>query len=159
MKLTRRILTQIYLLCLKVIRKCFSWILSLIYWMTSKQSSINVLYLHWDTNQQHQLNTNLFTLEYLVVRIVHYLFGFWKANRLSSNFDDIFRLLLRYVLCYNSIFPYLTKFWDFRLFFNSEHNLNLVLFSVLLASFRNIVQITKNYNTFQFFIVKNVNSL
>ena len=84
---------------------------------------------------------------------------FLKANRLSSNFDDIFRLLLRYVLCNNSTFPDITKFWDFRLFFNSEHNLNLVLFIVLLVSFRNIVQITKIYNTFQFFIVKNVNSL
>ena len=127
--------------------------------MNDKQTVSYVLYLHWDTNQQHKLNTNLFTLEYLVVQIVHYLFGFWKASRLSSNFEDIFRLLLRYVLCNNSTFPDITKFWDFRLFFNSEHNLNLVLFSVLLASFRKIVQITKNYDTFQFFIVKNVNSL
>ena len=127
--------------------------------MNDKQTVSYVLYLHWDTNQQHKLNTNLFTLEYLVVQIVHYLFGFWKASRLSSNFEDIFRLLLRYVLCNNSTFPDITKFWDFRLFFNSEHNLNLVLFIVLLVSFRNIVQITKIYNTFQFFIVKNVNSL
>ena len=127
--------------------------------LNDKQTVSYVLYLHWDTNQQHKLNTNLFTLEYLVVQIVHYLFGFWKASRLSSNFEDIFRLLLRYVLCNNSTFPDITKFWDFRLFFNSEHNLNLVLFIVLLVSFRNIVQITKIYNTFQFFIVKNVNSL
>ena len=53
MKLKRRILTQIYLLCLKVIRKCFSWILSLILWMTSKQSPMFCTFIGTQIN-----NTN-----------------------------------------------------------------------------------------------------